>query len=182
MPSYTNSGLSATQGSQSNAGTSTALEPQPNHPHSTVQSPPLGIHASMSLESKDPLQSIEVRNQPPQSHHLPPLQQQQQQPQAQVTPTLVPQRRVDESLQALQPQITTQQRQLQMPMFICHTISEDRTGSQESVTRQRLSALGARCRKRKMQEFSHSLLREETDPTEGRRRRIPPFDRLDAER
>jgi hypothetical protein len=42
-------------------------------------------------------------------------------------------------------------------MFICYTISEDRTGSQENVTRQRLSTLGARCRKRKIQEFSHSL-------------------------
>jgi len=111
---------------------------------------------------------IEMRNQPHQSHHFPPSpQQQQQQSQAQITPTLVPRRRVDESLQALQPQRTTQQRQLQMPMFICHTISEDRIGSQESVMRQQLSALGARCRKRKMQEFSHSLVREETDPMEG---------------
>jgi hypothetical protein len=49
-------------------------------------------------------------------------------------------------------------------MFICYTISEDRTGSQEIVTGQRLSALGARCRKRKLQEFS---VREETDLMEG---------------
>jgi hypothetical protein len=187
MPSYTNSGQSATQGSQSNAGTSTALEPQPNHPHSAVQSPPPGFHrshVSMGLGSKNPLQSIEMRTQLYQPYQFQPSQQQQQQSQAQITPTLVPQRRVDKSLQALQPQITTQQRQLQMPMFICHTISEDRTGSQESVTRQRLSALGSRCRKRKMQEFSHSLVREETDPMEGMpsgksgRQPIPPFDWL----
>lgn len=43
-------------------------------------------------------------------------------------------------------------------MFVNHTISEDRTGSQESVTRERLSALGARYRKGKTLEFSHSLV------------------------
>jgi hypothetical protein len=42
-------------------------------------------------------------------------------------------------------------------MFICYTISEDRTGSQENITRQRLSALGARYEKRKTQEFFHGL-------------------------
>jgi hypothetical protein len=52
-------------------------------------------------------------------------------------------------------------------MFIYYTISEDRTGSQESVTRQRLSALGARRRKRKLQEVSYSSVREETNPMEG---------------
>jgi hypothetical protein len=43
-------------------------------------------------------------------------------------------------------------------IFVSCTISEDRTGSQESVIRERLSALGARCRKRKMLEFPHSLV------------------------
>jgi hypothetical protein len=52
-------------------------------------------------------------------------------------------------------------------MFVCYTISEDRTGSQESVTRQRLSVLGARSRKRKLQEFSYSSVREETNPMKG---------------
>jgi hypothetical protein len=73
-------------------------------------------------------------------------------------------------------------------MFMSYTISEDRTGSQESVTMQRLSVLRARYRKRKMQEFSHSLVREETDPMKGilsgksGRQKIPPFEQSDSER
>ena len=49
-------------------------------------------------------------------------------------------------------------------MFVCYTISEDRTGTQENVTRQRLSALGARCRKRnnEPQQFVRSKVREST--------------------
>jgi hypothetical protein len=53
-------------------------------------------------------------------------------------------------------------------MFTPYTISEDRTGSQESVTRQRLSALGDRSRKREMQEFCHNSVREKTGSDGGR--------------
>ena len=80
MPSYSHSGQSATQGSQSGTGTPTSLQTQSNQPHSAVQSPAPGVHrshASISLESRNPLPSFE-RNPLHQPHHFQTPQQPQQ--------------------------------------------------------------------------------------------------------